>query len=233
MTFSKIILSIPHAATDFPNDAALGKWSDAQKLRAEMTVWTDFLTDKIFSPSGSSQQRIATVVFPYSRYYCDVERLPDDPLEAIGQGIIYEKLRDDSAVRTLTDAEKSAILREWKNYQKLLASELVPDALLIDCHSFPEFIAPDIDICIGFNTDASRPSDAVLQTIRQHFEQFGHKVAFNTPFANAITPQSDTTYKSLMIELNKKLYLRADLTQKPTAYKIHDQLDILYKKLLP
>jgi N-formylglutamate amidohydrolase len=216
----------------FPNAQAIQKWSDLEKLDLEMREWTDIFTDKIFIPSRHEKRRIATVVFPYSRYYCDVERLKDDPLEEIGQGIIYEKLRDSNTTRTLSDAEKTEISKEWQFYQNFLRNELVPNALLLDCHSFPKFLAPEIDICLGFNADATRPNDETLEVVREHFEKFGYRVALNKPFSDAIAPKSNVKYTSLMIEINKDIYLLDDLSLKADAYKIHDILDVLYHKLL-
>jgi putative restriction endonuclease len=37
-----------------------------------------------------------------------------------------------------------------------LRYNLCPDALLLDCHSFPSELS-DVDICIGFNEDWSKP----------------------------------------------------------------------------
>ena len=45
------------------------------------------------------------------------------------------------------------VLNRWT-----AASEDV--TLIVDCHSFPSDIAPDVDVCLGFNEDASRPSRA-------------------------------------------------------------------------
>ena len=34
---------------------------------------------------------LRSVVFPYSRFVCDVEPLENDAMESIGQGIIYTR----------------------------------------------------------------------------------------------------------------------------------------------
>ena len=52
---------------------------------------TDWHTDILFN---REDPRIKSVVFPLSRFVCDVERLENDEMEKIGQGICYERFRE-------------------------------------------------------------------------------------------------------------------------------------------
>ena len=97
-----------------------------------------------------------------------------------------------------------------------LGFNLDADTILLDCHSFNNEVAPDIDICIGFNEDWSKPDVGIIEEISNIFKAEGYKVAFNKPYGNSITPETispeaNCKYKSLMIEVNKKTYLRCGI----------------------
>ena len=78
--------------------------------------------------------------------------------------------------------------------------------LLIDCHSFPSAFAPDVDFCIGFNDDATRPPDEVLAIVRDVIEASSYRASFNAPYSNALAPDGLRGH-SLMIEVNKGRYM--------------------------
>ena len=105
-------------------------------------------------------------------------------------------------------------------------------SLLIDCHSFPSDLS-DVDICIGFNEDWSKPTDFVIDLVVELFKQHGYKVGINTPFSNSIAPETGYTYNSIMIELNKRVYLNEQtLDFNENAPKLREQLASLYSLLL-
>lgn len=105
-------------------------------------------------------------------------------------------------------------------------------SLLIDCHSFPSNLS-DVDICIGVNDDWSRPTDFVIELVTEVFKQFGFSVRINHPYSNAIAPQTNFAYNSIMIELNKRIYLNEQtLELNESANKVRAVLDRLYMLLL-
>lgn len=110
----------------------------------------------------------------------------------------------------------------WKHINRL-KELLTSESLLIDCHSFPEDLAPDVDICIGFNEDWSKPDDEMLELVVSHFSSH-YNVEINNPYSNSLTPDCGFHYKSLMIELNKKIYAQG-------IENIKDCINALYKKL--
>ena len=87
-----------------------------------------------------------------------------------------------------------------------LRCNLHPSAFLLDCHSFPLDLS-DVDVCIGYNEDWSRPEDEILFQTKAVFESFGFKTGLNHPYSNSISPAMPFTYPSMMIELNKKTYM--------------------------
>ena len=88
------ILHIPHASTDIPKlDGFL-----LDRLEKDLYLLTDWATDRIFDVDG-----IEKIVTPYSRLFCDVERLEDasEPMLQVGRGFFYTHGYDGSELRQL------------------------------------------------------------------------------------------------------------------------------------
>lgn len=197
--YSKIVLNIPHASPKMtPLECG---WTDKEALQKHINRWTDWKTDKLFR---SSDDKIVSVIAKWSRFMVDCERLENDSLESIGQGIIYTKFEDCERCK-LTSPIKEMLMNEYYKYIEQLKSELTPDCLLIDCHSFPSDLS-DVDICIGFNDDWSTPDDETVCTIKNVFEDAGYRVEYNEPYKNSMSPKMEFVYPSLMIEVNKRNY---------------------------
>lgn len=203
-----IVLNIPHSSTNGIFDKEIGGWKPNPYFYNDcVRKWTDWFTDFIFY---QEDENIKSVIFPYSRFVCDVERLKDDPLEEKGQGIIYTHFNNYYRCE-LDDEHKAKLYNLWENHQKLLANSLNKDSILIDCHSFPSNMS-DCDICIGYNNDWSYDSN-VVEIIKDEFTKSGYKVYVNSPYSNSITPKTDFEYKSVMIEVNKRVYMDEDLVK--------------------
>lgn len=212
--FNKIVLNIPHAS--FAGIFSEGSgWNYNAHLINQMMRETDWHTDFMFN--GTRDPRVVPVVFGYSRFLVDVERLDDDPLEAEGRGILYKSvggfLRD-----TLSRDKQRELLALREAHLSALSREITSGTLLIDCHSFYSDMAKDVDICIGYNDDWSKPDEQTIGGIVSIFESAGYKVGLNTPYSNSITPKADVRYKSLMIEASKRLYLRDYEIELSTRY---------------
>ena len=223
--YDNIVLNIPHAST---NGIGLTQWEHKEMLLPEIRKWTDWYTDFIFIPE--KKDRIKTIVADYSRFVVDVERLPDDPLDECGQGIIYTEF--NGFHRDVDEEERMVLMGYYYSYINKLKSMLSDHSLLIDCHSFPSDLN-DVDICIGYNDDWSRPTDFIIELVAEAFKRLGLKVEFNTPYSNAIAPETNYTYNSIMIEINKRVYLNErTLELNNFAPKLREQLAILYSLLL-
>ena len=223
--YHKLVLAIPHSVRTF--DSA--QWNQPAIAERDADRWTDWFTDQMFAAEPMGQ--IAVVVGAISRFDCDLERLEHDPLEADGRGIIY--IRSHSgANRNPTPDQRRKLLGHWHSYREQLRQVAEPDCLLFDCHSFPSDISP-LEICIGFNEDWSKPNQATIDLVRAHFAADGLTVGINNPYSNSIAPDFGFPYKSLMIELNKNLYLCERTFQLlPAAASIQRCLSRLYQKLL-
>ena len=126
------------------------------------------------------------------------------------------------------------LLSLWHNHQERLRYNLCPDALLLDCHSFPSELS-DVDICIGYNEDWSKPNKETIELAINLFEDYGYKVGINEPYSNSETPDCPFTYQSMMLEVNKKVYMEDGSLQlkKPTNKRsIRDLTQLLLSELI-
>ncbi len=93
-----------------------------------------------------------------------------------------------------------------------------------------------MDICIGYNEDWSKPCKETIETAVNIFEDAGYKVGINHPYSNSETPACPFHYKSMMIEVNKKTYLRSDSiclkTDKCYKNNLSEVIGTLMAKLL-
>ncbi len=91
------------------------------------------------------------------------------------------------------------------------------------------------DICIG--TDKNHTPNALSELVRTTFENAGLTVALNEPFDGTIVPLDffgkNNNVRSIMIEVNRKLYLDDDFQKNENFYKIkeliHDVLKAMNK----
>lgn len=198
MSFNKIVLHIPHAAIGGLNDTC---YSDRRGLFEWVRTYTDWFTDYLFD---QHMPGVVSVLPIFSRFVVDCERLVNDPLEKEGRGILYTRL--GNLTRTISDEERTRLMAYYTQHHDRLRNELKPGCLLIDCHSFPNSDG-DVDICIGYNEDWSKPDDKTLRLVKEHFEKAGYKVRFNNPYSNSVSPKTTFAYPSLMIEVNKRCYM--------------------------
>jgi len=199
-----IVLNIPHSSINGLFDKELGGWpQNPYFLNNHVQKWTDWYTDMLFS---LEKDYITKVVFPYSRFVCDLEQLENDEKEKEGQGIVYTRF--GGFERKVTDEMKAKLMAIWKAGQEELLKHIDQYTILVDCHSFPREL-DSCDICIGYNNDWSYDAD-VVDIIASEFKKSGYSVSFNSPYSNSLTPLAegqDGFYKSVMIEVNKKVYL--------------------------
>ena len=77
---------------------------------------------------------------------------------------------------------------------------------LTDWHSFPEDMG-DVDVCIGFNEDWSKPDKELVEWAANLVEENGYLVGINDPYSNSEAPVCRFAYQSMMLEVNKRVYL--------------------------
>ena len=201
----RIVLNIPHASLTFPFGTC--GWEDG--IQREVTRWTDWYTDWLFSSVSRIDARIIHVTYPFSRFFCDAERLEEDPLEAVGKGIVYRRF--GALERTLSEQDLELAMESYREHRDRLRAALSPGgSLLVDCHSFPSDLS-SVDVCIGVNDGWSRPEEELLSRTAEHFTSCGYRTAINEPYSNSISPETGFVYWSVMIEINKRCYMNADV----------------------
>lgn len=239
--YEGILLHIPHSSTSFPSEST----HSFMDLDEEEKLLIDYYTDELFV-LRKQERNICSVVFPYCRLYCDVERLVNDPLEDIGLGISYRRTVDSNYL-PFEERSFSKLNEAFKYYadfhadvsKKIVEITYMNKILLIDCHSFsahPNLLnptPPDIDICIGYNDDETRPYTKTIDNIVQYFKSLGYKVGINEPFSNSKTFPVPVKYHSVMIEVNKRLYMNERTLDKiDSFYKLKHDIQSLYNLLL-
>ncbi len=140
-------------------------------------------------------------------------------------GVCYTSNSFGGRLREVSDAEKEQIKsthydKHHEQFNDLVAEEIEENgrAFIVDCHSFSNEVLPHEenivrpDICIG--TDAFHAPSDLLQKVSHYFKDEGYTVAVNQPFAGTIVPlkyyRKDQRVSSIMIEINRNLYLGED-----------------------
>lgn len=204
------------------------KWHG--EIETHIRRWTDNYTDSLFHPDFQFSALVKPVRYPYSRFFCDVERLEQDPMEQIGQGIVYSQFQD--CTREIGYEERMLALQSYYQHQCNLLTAIEDEhTLLLDCHSFPSELS-DVDICLGYNEDWSKPSEELLSEVTTFFEGLGAVVGVNAPYSNAISPRKPFDYPCLMIEVNKRFYLGKDGSPDGRLNMKNQSFNQLYKLLL-
>lgn len=211
--FEKIVAWMPHTGLYLPN---VDNSPEFDTLRRDSLILADEQVDRLYSFLPNK------ITSDYSRFVVDLERYLDnsqEPMASKGMGYLYNRLIDGTPFDRTIFGDETYFTQYYKHKHTQLkqAIERIGDgAILLDLHSFnPVPLACDIDktpnrpdICLGFNDDETKPEDSILQALQEYFEENGLKVAFNTPFSGAMTADTQTKYKSLMIEVNKNCYLQ-------------------------
>jgi N-formylglutamate amidohydrolase len=186
---------------------------------------TDHATDLLFRLNDHLAQH---VVFPVSRLIVDPERFPDDatePMAAQGMGAVYVRTSTGAALRhLLVDTDRTPLLaRFYAPHHQLLEKAVAQtlrhheSCLILDAHSFASLPLPHEpdqspqrpDFCLG--TDPFHTPAGLERLACELFQATGHTVEVNRPFAGALVParyyRREPQVLSLMIEVNRKLYL--------------------------
>ena len=229
-----MILHIPHSSTIIPK-----AYKDKINVSKEdINMLTDWYTDELFD-----YERASTLVFPYSRLFCDVERFRDNKREInfkTGQGVVYTKGYNGSSIREEDTAYEEEIKTTfYDNHHKILSKTInmhlgmVGPVVVVDCHSFSEDsngIETKIngeypDICIGFN-NSNKPK--YINELKKYIEGFGYSVGLNFPFKGTMIPEyleDNDEVTGLMIEINKNLYLTDNFSKKDTFNEVRSNIN--------
>ncbi|MBR5113866.1 MAG: N-formylglutamate amidohydrolase [Oscillospiraceae bacterium] len=227
----KVVFHVPHDGGAMPKELMRA----VRVPRSVFLRWHRLMRDTGalgFVPRGEGFE---TIAFPVSRLLCDVERFvgADEPMEAFGMGYCYERVCDGTVVKRPGDADRALALGYYKAHHARLDAAvkgLRGRAVLVDVHSFSEAILvrellPELrplpDVCIG-GDGAFLPREKRELALRL-FQSAGLSTAYNYPYSGSMVPnavlsgRSDAELVSVMVEVNKTVYLAPDGRPDPRA----------------
>lgn len=248
--YNKIILNIPHSSLYVPPHD--NSYVDLEEMDSTLISLTDFYTDVLFMGEEGveidGRPLFETFIYPNSRIYCDVERFLNDDLEPMskkGMGVYYTKGINNKHFRNKTEDSYNSVIESYDKYHNEIRESILSSnkeneiPLLIDCHSFSDkrFINDGVldgddnfpDICIGYNENYGR-NDKLIDFLTDRITYLGYTVRHNYPY-NGSLYYSDLNHDSVMIEINKRLYLTDKNEKAPDFYKIRNLILYLYREI--
>ena len=246
-----LIANIPHSSTFIPQEMKGSFLLNNDDLQKELLRMTDRYTDEIFS--CVAELGGISVIYTYSRLVLDPERFRDDkkePMAAKGMGVIYTKDSNGRLLRNINETERYRLLENlYDPYHNAISKEVrnllskFGKCLIIDGHSFPAILLPyetnqDIQrpkICIG--TDQFHTPQSLTDFILKFFENNNLTTEINKPFEGCYVPLEflgkDKRIKSIMIEINRELYMNEDTGEKNDTFnEIKDILNSLISQII-
>ena len=241
----KLVLHIPHSSTEIP--ILDGYVSSHEEIQQEIVKLTDWYTNDLFDSQVDDK-----IVAPFSRIFCDVERFADDELEVMykfGMGVLYVKFDNGNLLRVVSSELKQEVLKNYYWVHHALLSKAVKTSLeqtksclILDCHSFPsspltraiirDEIRPDFNI----GTDIYHTPKHIVDESINYFESNGYTLGIDTPYSGSIVPmeyyQKDPRVTSIMLEVNRGLYLNELTNEKSEDYERTKEIVQGYIKML-
>jgi N-formylglutamate deformylase len=229
-----LILHIPHASPRIPGYGHYLLPKEA--VDAEALHLADLYTDELFLPAHGD----AVIQADFSRVYCDVERFDDDALEPMskfGMGATYVRCDDGRPLRNLSPSERDVIMQNgyYTHHERLTASvdsalASLGEARIVDCHSFPDkplrcsLYQGDGKFDFNIGTDSFHTPPSWIEASVAFFADRGFRLGIDEPYAGSIAPikhyQKDARVKSMMLEINRNLYMKEDYTRGPRFNEI-------------
>jgi len=221
-----VIKHFPHISLDVPKGYIASLSMSMMEFEKYNLKMSDVGVDRLFRNFESWLE----VKPRYSRLFCDVERYKDDekePMSKFGQGYRYSQMYDGKRIcRTKVDGRD--FMREISDYYDRyhkrvtkIVNRLIKtgrDVLILDIHSYSDELAlslgkrpPFPDVCIGVNRGYC--DQEVLNYIIRIVLDKGLSYEINEPYsgsflpANLIENEGFGKVFSIMIEINKKVYL--------------------------
>jgi N-formylglutamate deformylase len=240
-----LILHIPHSSTTIPFYD--GYCVSDEIIKQEILKTTDWHTDNLFE-----NEIDISIKAPFSRIFCDTERFSDDSQEIMsqrGRGVIYEKTDYGEILRQVSTDLRTRILNDyyWKHHNHFTETvkiqlEQFGSSTIVDCHSFPHkplksaldqsSIRPDFNI----GTDKFHTPQKLIDASIQFFKEKGFSLGVDKPYSGAIVPmlfyKKNKNVVSIMLEINRKLYLKEPTNEKSKQYQeikkvVQDYLNLI------
>jgi N-formylglutamate amidohydrolase len=243
MVKSPIIIHIPHSSTQLPINIRREMLINDNELESELLKMTDHYVDEL---AEDSRGYVSLIKFPYSRLVVDPERFRDESKEimaSVGMAAVYSSTSEGRPLRNVQEDERELLLKTYYDpyHQEFedKTTEIINEfgkCLIIDLHSFPSKPLPyEIiqknrrpDFCIG--TDDYHTPKKLVSFAENFFQEAGFSTKINEPFAGAFVPlrfyQKDKRVISIMIEINRSLYMNEKSGEKNSGFlKIRDLIN--------
>lgn len=229
MISKKIIFHVPHACLDVP-DFYLERLKVNRNYFDRINIYeSDYLIDT-FIPDDCNH-----IIFPYSRLFCDVERYRNDDDEQMARlysrGVVYQLDSNKKEFIDIDEEYKNMIKNiYYDNHHSLLKKKIdeiisiYDECIIIDFHSFSDTYVyktsknsidtVNPDICIGFNDFNN--SKSLIKDIQLLCNKYKYTNTLNYPYSGSLIPLdyiNDKRVISVMLEINKRLYLSDDLNK--------------------
>ena len=223
-----IVIHVPHASLLIPDDYRAGIMLNDADLDEHNKRNADLYSDELYASAIGT-----TLSANFSRFVCDMERFRDDAMEVNagkGNGLFYTHTLGGIPLRDANLAMRQRVLDEVYDPHHAQLTDAVDDALakygqclIIDGHTFSEEFAQGDnfpDFCIG--TSAFHTPQPLVDRVVEVIRAFGFSVQVNHPFSGTMVPmkhyKKDKRVMSLMIEMNKRIYLKNNMTEKSDGF---------------
>lgn len=251
---SNILINIPHSSIYLPTIFTEKLLIDKKYLEKEKDILTDIYTDDLFSNENCNILKCN-----FSRLFCDVERFRNDKYETmskIGMGAIYTNTTKGDKLLNKDEEYNEFVLKnfydKYHNHFNKLCENILSSynkCIIIDAHSFSKELITSLkipitknipDFCIGFEKEFC--DYEIINIIETKIKKNNYSVTFNYPYSGSIVPNKyyiskDNRVKSIMIEINKKVYLNSNGDKSYNYYNVKKLIQeiikcILYKQKL-
>ncbi|MFB7508515.1 N-formylglutamate amidohydrolase [Streptomyces broussonetiae] len=222
---SPVLLHVPHAAREIPEEVRPAIVLDDRALAAEL----DHITDAHTAELAALAAELATTtpwrfVNRLSRLVVDPERFPDEREEmaAVGMGAVYTRTTHLGELRPPETDPEPLLERYFRPYARAM-TEAVADrlaaagrAVIIDVHSYPSAplpyephaAGPRPPVCLG--TDPFHTPPWLTAAAREAFAPCG-ATGLDSPFAGTYVPLefygTDARVGALMVEIRRDTYM--------------------------
>ena len=216
---NNLLIHVPHSSMYIPEAYRQTALISQDELNEENLFMCDTGIRQLIPPALEDN----TIVFPYSRLYCDVERFRDgtEPMDAYGMGYIYRKTSRGKALFNPSESHKAEISAIYDAHHEALNRrtteilEAFGKCLIIDLHSFSDETVDRLfgykncpDVCIG--TESDYYDEGLVQGIECFCEKLGLSIMRNYPYRGSLVPnqyygKKDTNIVSVMLEINKRI----------------------------
>lgn len=221
LKLEQILIHIPHSSLNLPSYFFKYTLKDSEYI----DNFNNYICDK--EVPKLVPNKFNKLIFNYSRIFCDVERFRDDNEEIMsekGMGVCYICDSKNNKFIDYDNNYKNNILTNIYDLHHNNLDNITTDILnksnkcyIIDLHSFSDSLVKDLfnitdnpDICLGYEEDYIDLD--LLEYTKEFFSEKGYTVKYNYPYKGTIIPNkyyktNDNRVKSLMIEINKRVYL--------------------------